>query len=104
MDPFADAKRLENGALFYVLEDKELDPILGDEEKLRDEFTRLSEGNAVYDEEDEAEIRIKVLERLETDTPFSLDYFNEIFDRELSVFKEGENYDYVKDLKHAYRE
>lgn len=53
MDPFADAKRLENGALFYVVEDKELSPIIKDDEKLRDEFNRLKEGNAVFEEEDE---------------------------------------------------
>lgn len=102
MDPFADAKRLENGALFYVVEDKELSPIIKDDEKLRDEFNRLKEGNAVFEEEDEQEIRIKVLERMETESPFSLDEFNEMLDKELSIFKEGEKYDYVKDIKHAY--
>lgn len=35
LDPFAGGKRLENGALFYKVEDKELDPILRNEEKLR---------------------------------------------------------------------
>lgn len=39
---------------------------------------------------------------METESPFSLDEFNEMLDKELSIFKEGEKYDYVKDIKHAY--
>jgi hypothetical protein len=33
-----------------------------------------------------------------------MDKWNEYLDRELSVFKDGEKYDYVKDLADAYQE
>ena len=36
--------------------------------------------------------------------PISKEEFYEILDRQMSVFKEGEKYDYVKDIKHAYAE
>lgn len=35
LDPFAGAQKLENGALFYEVEEKELNPALRDDEKLR---------------------------------------------------------------------
>ena len=40
---------------------------------------------------------------MEQVSPFTADEFQKILDKELSVFKEGEKYSYVKDLKEAYR-
>lgn len=40
---------------------------------------------------------------MEQVSPFSADEFEKILDKELSVFKEGEKYSYVKDLKEAFR-
>lgn len=39
---------------------------------------------------------------MEKDTPFSEEEFTQVLDKEFSVFKNGEKYDFVKDLKDAY--
>ena len=41
---------------------------------------------------------------MERESPFTEDEFNAILDKEFSVFKEGEPYNFVKDMKHAYKE
>lgn len=104
-DPLAGAEKLPNGALFYKLEDKELGTYVGDEEKLRKEFEKLkasNEGTLEVSEEDENELRIALLEEMEDLSPFTQDEFNEILDKEFSVFKKGEKYDYVRDLTDAF--
>lgn len=53
-------------------------------------------------EEAADEMRKKMLQEMEVLTPFTLDEFNDILDKELSVFKEGQKYSYVKDLKEAF--
>ena len=40
----------------------------------------------------------------ESATPFEVDKFHEILDKELGVFKDGQKYDFVKDLKEAYKD
>ena len=100
----AGAERLENGAIFYKVEDKELGDI-NNEEKLRAEFARLKEANSGVlesSEEDVDQLRIALLEELSNNSPFSLDEFNEVLDKEFSVFKTGEKYDFVKDIKEAF--
>lgn len=104
-DPMAGAERLENGALFYKLEDKELTPDLNNDDKLKAEFERfkaLNEGVLEVSEEDETELRMALLTEMEENSPFSLDEFQDILDKEFSVFKNGEKYSYVKDLKEAF--
>ena len=39
---------------------------------------------------------------MEEQSPFSADEFNDILDKEFSVFKNGEKYDFVRDLKEAF--
>jgi len=61
LDPFAGAQRLENGALFYEVLDKELDPSLNNEEKLRAQFETLKanmEGASELGEDDMEELRL----------------------------------------------
>ena len=54
-------------------------------------------------EEDGDELRVLLIEEASAnDLP--LDQWNEYLDRELSVFKNGEQYDYVKDLQDAYQD
>lgn len=104
-DPMAGAERLENGALFYKLEDSELTAVVNDEEKLRKEFEKLkalNEEPLEVSEEDENELRIALLDEMEQLSPFTADEFNEVLDKEFSVFKTGEKYDFVKDMKDAY--
>lgn len=103
-DPFAGAERLENGALLYVLKDSELTQLLNDDEKLRAEFDKYKSNSEVISEEDEVEIRAKILESIHEDHPFKLVDFEEVMDKEFSVFKKGEKYSFVKDLKNAYKD
>lgn len=101
-DPLAGATRLENGTMFYRLEDKELSVLVKDETKLREQYDKLISGVDVVQEDDEAALRLLILDQLDENQPFSLDEFNAILDKELSVFKEGETYSYVKDIKKAF--
>lgn len=39
---------------------------------------------------------------MEQNSPFNIDEFEEILDKELSVFKNGAKYDFVTDLKDAF--
>lgn len=105
LEPLAGSKKLENGALFYEVEESELD--LLNDEKLRAEFERLKAVNEApleAEDEDDDTLRIALLEEMEQNSPFTADEFNQILDQELSVFKDGEKYDYVKDLKDAFKE
>lgn len=70
-----------------------------EEDRVRAEFDR-AQSQAVI-EEDGDELRVLLIEEASAnDLP--LDQWNEYLDRELSVFKNGEKYDYVKDLQDAY--
>ena len=54
-DPFAGAQRLPNGALFYEVIDRELDPSINDEERLRKHYDILKsnvESPSEYTEEE----------------------------------------------------
>lgn len=44
------------------------------------------------------------MDELQKNQPHTLDEFEAVLDREFSVFKQGEQYSYVKDMKNAYRE
>lgn len=55
------------------------------------------------DEEDEEAFRLGLMAELEGNkTPFDIEKMHEQLDKELGVFKKGEKYDVVKDLKDAY--
>lgn len=43
-----------------------------------------------------------LLDELEQNSPFNVDEFNEVLDKEFSIFKNGEKYDFVRDLKDAF--
>lgn len=48
-------------------------------------------------------LRITLMEEIQAnDLP--LDQWNDMLDKELSIFKSGEKYDYVKDMQDAYAE
>jgi hypothetical protein len=105
-EPFAGARRLENSALFYKFEDKEVESVLQNEEKLRAEFERLTSNDEVWEvaEEDEDAMRASLLDEFARNSDFNIEEFEDILARELSVFKTGEKYDYVTDMKRAYSE
>jgi hypothetical protein len=93
---------LANGAVFYSLSDYELGATLADEEKLKEEYQKVKSGGDVeVAAEAETELRLALLAEMDRSS-FSQDDFNEVLDKEFSVFKNGEKYDYVKDLRNAF--
>jgi len=104
-DPLAGAEKLENGALFYRVSDKELSADLSNEDALKAEFERLkalNSGVLEASEDDLNELRMALLDEMEESTPFTAEDFGELLDRELGVFKTGEKYDFVRDVKDAF--
>jgi hypothetical protein len=67
LDPLDGAERLENGAIFYKIEDKELNPIITKENILRAEYNRLKNTTEVMEVSDEEEnsLRLALLEEME---------------------------------------
>lgn len=53
-------------------------------------------------EDDLDELRIALISELEQNSPLTIDEFNSVLDKEFSVFKEGEKYDFVKDMRDAF--
>ncbi|CDW76795.1 UNKNOWN [Stylonychia lemnae] len=105
LDPFAGQKRLPNGALFYEVQESELLPVIHNDDKLRAEWEKLKEFNSApleFSEEESDELQYILLQDLEKTSPNTLDEFNEILDQQFSVFKDGETYNFVKDMKNAF--
>jgi predicted metalloprotease with PDZ domain len=48
------------------------------------------------------QLRIALLNEMEANSPMTVDQFNEVLDKEFSVFKGGKKYDFVSDLRDAY--
>ena len=75
------------------------------EEKLRAEWERAKSSNSGVleaSEDDFNELRIALMDEMEKNAPFTEDEFTDVLDKEFSVFKNGEKYDYVKDMKDAF--
>lgn len=72
------------------------------EEELRAQFERANNETPLEGTPEEMEaLRIALMEEIQAnDLP--LDQWNDMLDKELSIFKSGEKYDYVKDLQDAY--
>jgi hypothetical protein len=101
-DPLATAQKLANGSVFYNLTDKEVQAQLPDEAQLKEEYQKAKTGGEVeVAAEAENELRLALLQEMDQ-SAFSLDDFNEVLDKEFSVFKKGEKYDYVKDMRNAF--
>ncbi|MFS8160629.1 MAG: hypothetical protein ACMG6E_10600 [Candidatus Roizmanbacteria bacterium] len=75
-----------------------------DEKKLRDAYEKAKGQDEQWDigTEDEEEMRAAILMDMEKNALFNLDEFNAVLDKEFSVFREGEDYDLMKDLKLGY--
>lgn len=104
-DPLAGAERQENGTLIYRLVDKELPKELFNDDKLKAEYEKLkaiNSGVLEISEEESDELRMAILSEMEESSPFNADEFADLLDQELGVFKNGEKYDFVRDLKDAY--
>ena len=71
---------------------------------MRAEFEKLreTEANPIDGIEDSDELKIALLNELQALNPNAIEDFEKKMDEEFSVFKEGNNYNYVKDLKDAF--
>jgi hypothetical protein len=91
--------------LIYRVEDKELGFFdLANEESIKTEYAYLKSKDEVWeiDDEDEEAVRLGLMDELERgQTPFDINYFENVINKELAVFPDGK-YDYVRDLKDAY--
>lgn len=54
-------------------------------------------------EEDEDELEYILLHDLEETSPNTLDEFNKVLDDQFSVFKEGDEYNFIKDIRDAFK-
>ena len=108
VDPFAGAPRDEDGAIVYTVTDSELaDKKLDDPDYMKALYQEFTSKAEVWDidAEDEDAWRIGLMEELESyNTQFNIDDFHAVLDKELAVFQKGEKYDFVKDLKDAYKD
>lgn len=98
-DPMAGATKNEEGTLVYEMQDKEIAVKL-DEEVLRKQYEMFVNQDAIDGtlEEDDDDLTIAMTEEMANVEDVPIDEFNAYLDQEMSVFKEGERYDYVKDL------
>ena len=106
MDPLAGAYKDTDGVLRYHLEDVEL-PVMQDEDRLRAIYEKMKGHQEVsdVDDEDEDAVRIAMYQELEEgQTTFSIEDFHAVLDKEFNLFGKGEKYDYVKDMKDAYKD
>merc|ERR1712070_363390 len=110
IDPLAGAPRDEDGAIVYTVTEDEMKQFSAryGEEDLKKEYEKLTAAADVWDvdPEDEDAWRAALLDDLVKGerTPFKVEEFQAVLDKELAVFKNGEKYDYVKDIKDAYKE
>lgn len=102
-DPLAGAKKDEFGTLHYTAQDKELAIFLKDE-ALRAQFEQYTSQEPIDSalEEEDDELRVIMMEELNTDEHMPVDEWNAYLDKELSIFTEGKKYDYVKDMQDAF--
>lgn len=80
---------------------------MNNEEHLRSlyEKMKLKSEESEIDLEDEEELHQAVYKELDGEaSPFEVENFHEQLNKELGVFKNGEKYDFVKDLKEAYKD
>lgn len=107
LDPFAGAERDEDGAVVYTVTDAELAGEVDDAAKLKEQYQKLSSAAEVWDvdPEDEDAWRLALYDDLVGErSPFKVQDFHAVLDKELAVFKKGEKYEFVKDLKDAYKD
>ena len=108
LDPFADSARDEHGTILLNVSQAEVENFTRlDDETLRERFAAAKAKEDVWDldDQDEEAFTAALQEELAEDrAPFAVSEFEDVLAKEFGVFKQGEKYDYVKDLKHAYRD
>lgn len=100
-EPMQQAETDENGMRFIKVQDAEIRRV--DEETMRKMYDNALERNLepMSDDVESDEFRIQLMEDLEADN-VSLEKWNEIMCNELGVFKGGEKYDYVTDIRRQF--
>lgn len=105
-DPFDGAPRDEDGSIIYRVSEEEMQRKgVSDDDKLKALYDKRKGQGEVWDldEEDEEAFRNALVQELEdSNTPFDINQWHEQLNAELAVFKNGEKYNFVKDLKEAY--
>lgn len=100
-EPLAGAHRNEQGALEVSISDKDLRTYL-DTDKMRRQFERASNTDEMPgSEEEQEELRVALLDEINAQG-LDTESWDAILDKELSVFKQGEKYSYVKDMREGF--
>lgn len=99
-DPLAGATRNADGTIVYTVLDKELSTQMN-EDRLRAQYEKTLTYSDVLEDEGE-DLRVALMEEIQANH-LPMDQWNDMLDKELSIFKQGEKYDYVKDLQDAYQ-
>lgn len=100
-EPFAGAKKLENGGLFLEVTEADVAHVC-DEETARKQFEVLKEDGAFEDEDGSDELRVSLGKRRDAEDQIEMDALREKMEAEFSSFIKGEKYDYVTDMRKAY--
>lgn len=110
IDPFDGAPRDEEGAIVYrVTEDEMARFKPGNNEETLKKLYELRKSKSYepwdVDEEDEEAFRLGLVAELEDNkSPFDIEEFHAVLNKELGVFGSAEKYSVAKDLKEAYQE
>lgn len=101
--PLQDAKVNKDGCIEYNIEDVEIKADYRDEEALRKHWEIMKNSSTeALEFEDANELRAHVFESVD-EPEQTIEAWNDYLDKELGVFKPGEKYDYVEDLRRGYR-
>lgn len=107
MDPLAGSSVDENGSVMFTVKPTDVASLLGDDEALKAEYERMLTKSEVWEveEDDEDAFRLNLMQELEEDTAgFKVKDFEAVLDKEFGIFAKGESYNYVKDIKEAYKD
>jgi hypothetical protein len=88
--------------MYLEVEDRDIEWIYKDEGRIRKEYETLVKNDEVWEEDDLAEVRMKLFEEMSLENPNLKEEFDRFYETELAVFKEDERYNFGKDLKRAY--
>lgn len=107
LDPFAGSAKDDNGTIVYKVTEEEMEKFFPvSDEKLKEKYELQKSKTEVWeiDEEEEDSFRQALQEELQTDSVgLNIEDFNKVLEDEFNVFQKGEKYNYVKDLKSAYK-
>jgi len=107
IDPFAGALRDEDGAIVYKVTEGEMSRFKSNDEETLKRLYEMRKATSYepwdVDEEDEEAFRQGLVAELEDNkSPFNIDDFHAVLNKELGVFGKDDKYSVTKDLKEAY--